>query len=90
MPLHKALTGGQWEAFARDSDLVQKAREEHYKTNCPHFNCETSHDLTIVFWGMITSIGLLGSQIYEMQEVWERQSKLQYANNVLRTLPKGL
>ena len=33
---------------------------------------------------------LLGSQIYKMQEVWEGQSKLQYANDALRALPKGL
>ena len=33
MPLHKALAGSRREAFARDTDLVQKAREEHYKMN---------------------------------------------------------
>ena len=33
---------------------------------------------------MITSAGLLSSQIYEIQEVWEGQSELQYTNNVLR------
>ena len=76
MPFHKALTGSQQEAFARDLDLVWKAREEHYKTNCPHFNCKTSHDLMNVLWDMITSASLLGSQIYEMQEVWEGWSEL--------------
>ena len=90
MPLHKALTGSQWEAFARDSDLVQKAREEHYKTNCPHFDHKTSCNLTTVFWDMITSTGLLGSQIYEIQEFWEGWSELQYANDMLRASPKGL
>ena len=90
MPLHKALAGGQQEAFARDSDLVWKAREEHYKTNHPHFNHKTSHDLTNIFQDMITSTGLLGFQIYEIQEFWEGQSELWYANNALRTLPKGL
>ena len=90
MPLHKALTGGQQETFARDSDLVQKAREEHYKMNCPHFDCETSHDLTNIFQDMNTSASLLGSQIYEIQELWEGQSKLQYANDMLGASPKGL
>ena len=90
MPLHKMLTGSQWEAFARDSNLVQKVREDHYKTNHPHFNCETSPDLMNVFWDKIASAGLLGFQIYEIQEVWEGQSELQYANDVLRALPKGL
>ena len=43
MPLHTVLAGSWGEAFARDSDLVWKAREEHYKMNCSHFDCETSH-----------------------------------------------
>ena len=90
MPLHKALAGSWREAFTRDLELVQKAREEHYKANCPHFDCETSCDLTNVFWDMIRSASLLGSQIYKIQEVWEGQSELQYVNNALRALPKGL
>ena len=69
---------------------MQKAREEHYKTNCLHFNHETSHDLTNIFLNMITSASLLGSQIYDIQESWEGWSELQYANNASRALPKGL
>ena len=90
MPLHKVLTESQWEAFTRDSDLVQKAREEHYKTKCPHFNCKTSCNLMNIFRDIIASTSLLGSQIYKIQEVWEGQNKLPYANDVLRALPKGL
>ena len=90
MPLHKALTGGWQEAFARGSELVWKAREEHCKTNCPHFDLKTSHDLMNIFQNMITSASLLGSKIYEIQESWEGQSELWYANDTLRALPKGL
>ena len=43
-----------------------------------------------IFWDMISSASLLGSQIYEIQEFWEGQSKLRYANDMLRALPKGL
>ena len=43
-----------------------------------------------IFQDMIASTGLLGSQIYEIQEFWEGQSKLWYANDMLRALPKGL
>ena len=90
MPFHKVLTGSWQEAFTRDSDLVQMAREEHYKTNHPHFDCETSCNLVNIFQDMITSTGILGSQIYKIQEFWEGWSKLQYANDTLRALPKGL
>ena len=90
MPLHKALTGSQWEAFTRDSDLVWKVREDYFKTNCPHFDHKTSCDMTDVLGDMVTSTGLLGSQIYEIQKVWGGWSELQYTNDVLKTLPKGL
>ena len=65
-------------------------REEHYKTNHPHFDCKTSHDLTNIFQNMITSASLLGSQIYKIQESWEGQSELQYANNALKAVPQRL
>ena len=65
-------------------------RQEHYRTNCPHFDHKTSHDLMSIFQNMITSAGLLGSQIYDIQESWEGQNKLQYTNDALRALPKGL
>ena len=38
---------------------------------------------------MITSANLLGSQIYEIQGVWTGWEELQYANNALKTSPKG-
>ena len=76
MPLHKVLTGSQQEAFARDSDLVWTAREDYFKTNSPHFDCETSCDLKNIFKDMVTSTGLLGFQIYKIQEVWGGQSEL--------------
>ena len=39
---------------------------------------------------MIAYADLLGSQIYEIQEVWMGWEDLQYANDALKTLPKGL
>ena len=39
---------------------------------------------------MISHVSLLDSQIYEIQEAWTGCSDLQYVNDVLRTLPKGL
>ena len=43
-----------------------------------------------VFRSMIKSAGLLSSEIYEIQETWTGQSKLQHPNYTLWTLPKGL
>ena len=62
MPFTKSLKGSQQEAFAKDSDLVWQDREDYFKTNHPHFNHKTLHDL-------IAYANLLCSQIYKIQEV---------------------
>ena len=90
MPLHKALTRSQQEAFSRDSQLVCKAREKCYWENHLHFNSKNSCNLMDVFWNIIESVGLLGSEIYEIQDTWTWRCKLEYANYALKTLPKGL
>ena len=90
MPFTISLKGSQQEGFAKDSDLVWQAREDYFKTNCPHFNFETLHDLSDVFQDMIAYGDLLGSQIYEILEVWMGQEDLQYADDALKTLPKCL
>ena len=90
MPLNKSLKGGQQEAFAKDSDLVQQARQDYFRTNHPCFNHETSCDLSGLFQEMITFADLLGSEIYKIQEAWTGQKNLQYANDALKTSQKGL
>ena len=55
-----------------------------------HFNSENSCNLTDVFWNMIESAGLLGSEIYEIQDTWTGRHELEYANYALNSLPKGL
>ena len=39
---------------------------------------------------MIKFANLLGSDIHKIQEAWTGQEDLQYANDVLKTSPKGL
>ena len=58
MLLHKALSRSYQEAFSRDSKLVQKARVEYYQENFPHFNNETSCNMTDIFQSMIKSASL--------------------------------
>ena len=40
-PLQKSLKVSWQEAFTKESDLVQHAREDYFKTNCPCFDCKT-------------------------------------------------
>ena len=87
MPLHKALAGGQWKVGFRAS--VEGKRGTLQEKLLP-FWLQNLPWPENVFWNMITSAGLLGSKIYEIQESWEGQSELQYANDALTALPKGL
>ena len=87
MALHK---GDQQEAFAKDSHLLQWAREDYFKAHHPHFNHETLWDLSDLFQDMIISTDLLNFKIFEIQENWTRREDLQAANDTLKALPKGL
>ena len=60
--LRNSQKGGWQEAFAKDSDLVQQARETYFRMNWPEFDHKSLHALAGLFWEMIASIGLLDSQ----------------------------
>ena len=79
-----------WEAFCWDTDLDQATRQMYFETHHPTFDQEGSHDLSSLFWEMITSTDLLESEIYEIQEVWTRWKHLRYANFALRSWHKSL
>ena len=78
------------EAFCQDSDLVQVTRQRYFEAHHPTFDQEGFHDLSGLFWDMITSVNLLDSEIYEIQEVWTRQKDLWYIHWVMKSSPKGL
>ena len=88
-PFHKTLPRSHQEAFSRDSRLVQKAREDYYQENHPHFNSEKTCNLMDVFQNMIESTGLLASQIYEIQETWTGWHELEYVNYTLKPCQRG-
>ena len=85
-----SLKGDQWEAFAKDSHLVQWAREDYFKAHHPHLNHEILQDLSDLFWDIIISTNLLNSEIFQIQENWTRLEGLQATNDTLMALPKGL
>ena len=90
MPLHKVLMRSHQEAFSWDSSMVREMRDEYFWSRCPSFNNENTHNFTDVFWCMIETAGLLGSEIYEITEAWSGQDELWQANYSLMTLLKGL
>ena len=62
----------------------------YFEAHHPAFDQERSHDLSSLFWEMIISADLLGSEIYKVEEVWAGWQDLRFAQHALRGLPKGL
>ena len=69
---------------------MREARKEYFKRHSPHLTTDGMHDLPEVFRHIAKTAGLMGSAIYEIQEVWKGPDKLQQANYALRSLSKGL
>ena len=69
---------------------MREARKEYFKKHSPNFTTEGMHDLSEVFRHMAECAKLLGSTIYEIQEVLQGPDELWQANYTLRSLPKGL
>ena len=58
------------------TSLVKEARKEYFKRHSHNFTTEGTHDLSEVFRHMAKSTKLLGSSIYEIQEVCKGPDKL--------------
>ena len=69
-PLARLLKESHWEAFRKDSNIIQATRGSYFKMHYPKFDCEGSQDLSHTFQEMVTSAGLMDSDLHELQEVW--------------------
>ena len=69
-PCNKVLKQSCSEAFTQDTNLVKEARKEYFKRYSYNFIPEGTHNLLEVFRQMAKSADLLGTAIYEIQEVW--------------------
>ena len=87
---NKVLKQSCSEVFSWDTNLVKEARKEYFKRHSYNFTAEGTCNLSEVFRQMAKSADLLGTAIYEIQEVWMGPDKLQQANYALKSLPKGL
>ena len=89
-PLHKALSRSHQETFSRDSRIVQKAREDYFQVNQLYLHNANSANLMGFFQNMIEPTSILGSKIFEIQEIWMGWHELEYTKYALKTLLKGL
>ena len=76
-PWNKVLKQSCSETFRQDTSLVKEVRKEYFKRLSYNFTVEGIHDLSEVFRHMAKSTKLLGSAIYEIQEVWKGPDELQ-------------
>ena len=72
-PWYKVLKQSYSEVFSWETTLVREARKEYFKRHSPNFTTDGTCDLSEVFKHMAGSTKLLGSAIYEIQEVWKGQ-----------------
>ena len=89
-PWYKALKQSCSEAFSQDTSLVRAARKEYLEKHSPNFTMDGMCDLSEVFRHIAEGAKLLGTAIYEIQEVWKGPDELWQANYALRALTKGL
>ena len=75
-PLAKPLKGELLGGFKKDSNLVQSMRWAYFQTHCTDYSHEWSQDLAHTFQEMATSVGLMDSEVHEVQEVWTGQKHL--------------
>ena len=69
---------------------MKEARKEYFKRHSYNFTAEGACNLSEVFRWVAKSADLLGTAIYEIQEVWTEPDELWQANYALRSLQKGL
>ena len=89
-PWFKSLKPSCADAFLRDSDMVVEARLLFFSKHSCNFSQDGNCDLSKVFKKLVKKAGLLGTNIYEIQECWTGPEELKQANYTLCSLPKGL
>ena len=87
-PLVRLLKESCWEALGKDSELIWVTMWVYFKTHCRDFDHKGSHNLCHTFKEMVTSTGLLGSDVHEVQQVWTGWKDLWVAHCMLK-VPKG-
>ena len=76
------------EAFCKDSKLVQCIRQIYFRTHVLTFHKEDTYELMEVFKELVEMAGLLGTEVYPVQDSWMGKSELHSAYYTVRGFPK--
>ena len=89
-PLAKLLKESHWEAFSKDSEIVNAARWAYHLLHKWMFAKEGSYNLTSVFCKMATSASHLDSDVHEVQDEWTGQKDLWATHQAVKSSPKDI
>ena len=89
-PLAGHLKDACQEAFCQDSALVKQIRWTYFQAHQPAFDREATHDLAHVFKEMAEAVGLMNTNIYQVQDPWQGKKELWAANHTVRSSVKDL
>ena len=89
-PQERLLKESLQEALGKDSKLVQLTGQAYFKMHCSYYDHKGSLDISHTFKEMVTSAGLLGYDVHEVQQVWTGQKDLQVTHCVAESSPKGI
>ena len=89
-PLVEHLRGTHWEAFCKDSDLVQHIRWTYFRAHLLVFHKEVTHNLANIFGEMAKMAGLMGTEIHPVQDQWQEKKELHVANHMAKGSAKIL
>ena len=80
------LRGTHWEAFHKDSDLLQHIRQTYFRAHSPFFHREVTHNLADIFKEMAKMVGLIGTKIHPVQDKWQGKKELHMAKGSAKNL----
>ena len=89
-PLARTFREAQWEAFSKDSEVVNVTQQTYHKTHKVMFDQEGSCVLTSVFREMAWETSLLNVKIYEVQEAWTSWWGLKAVNHTAKASQRDI
>ena len=75
-PLAGCLKGACQEAFRKDTNLVKWIRQTFFRAHCLEFDSEITHNLAHVFKEMADIVGLLNTEIHQVQDLLPGRKEL--------------
>ena len=84
------LKGAHLEAFKKDYILMKWIRWTYFRAHHPEFSSKDIHNLAPVFLEMAEAVGLLNTEIHQVQDPWSSKKELCTATHVAMSSAKDI